>query len=77
VKFNGILSKPIDVNLGVLQRSTLGLLLFLLYINDITEVMNGDCSIRLFADDTLIYATGYSRQEVNDRLNEQMVRVDD
>jgi len=50
-------------------------LLFLLYINDITEVMNGDCSIKLFADDMLIYATEYSRQKINNRLNEQMVRV--
>jgi len=49
----------------------------LLYINDITEVMDGDRSIRLFADNALIYATGYSRQEIDDRLNEQMVRVDD
>jgi len=49
----------------------------LLYINNITEVMNGDCSIRSFADDALIYAMGYSRQEINDKLNEQMVRVDD
>jgi len=28
-------------------------------------------------DDALINATGYSRQEINDKLNEQMVRVDD
>jgi len=59
VKFNGILSEPIDVNLGVPQGSVLEPLLFLLYINDITEVMNGDCSIRFFADNALIYATGY------------------
>jgi len=77
VKFNGILSQPINVNMGVPQGSVLGPLLFLLYINDITEVMTDDCSIRLFADDALIYATGYSRQEINERLNEQMIRVDD
>jgi len=39
VKFNGILSEPIDVNLGVLQGSVLGPLLFLLHINDKTKVM--------------------------------------
>jgi len=76
VKFNGVLSEPIDVNFGVSQDSVLGPLLFLLYINDITEVMTADCSIRLFADDALIYATGSSRQEINERLNEQMIRVD-
>jgi len=31
----------------------------------------------VFADDALIYATGSSRQEINDKLNEQMIRVDD
>jgi len=77
VKFNGVLSEPIDVNFGVPQGSVLGPLLFLLYINDITEAMTADCSIRLFAYDVLIYATGSSRQEINERLNEQMIRVDD
>jgi len=77
VKFNGVLSKPIDVNFGVPQGSVLGPLLFLLYINDIMDVMTADCSIRLFADDALIYATGSSRQEINERLNEQMIRMDD
>jgi len=77
VKFNGVLSEPIDVNFGVPQGSVLGPLLFLLYINDITEVITADCSIRLFADDALIYATRSSRQEINDKLNEQMIRVDD
>jgi len=38
--------------------------------------MTDDCSIRLFVGDAPIYSTGYSRQEINDKLNEQMVRVD-
>jgi len=77
VKFNGVLSESIDVNFGVPQGSVLGPLLFLLYINDITEMMTADCSIRLFADDALIYATGSSRQKINERLNEEMSRVND
>jgi len=54
---------------------SLSLLLFLLYINDITEVIFSDCSIRLFADDVLICAKRFSRQEINDKLNNQMIRL--
>jgi len=76
VKFNGILSDPVAVNLGVPQGSVLGPLLFLLYINDLTKIVCGNCEIRLFADDALIYTTGYASQEINDNLNEQMGRIE-
>lgn len=77
VKFNGFLSDSINVDLGVPQGSVLGPLLFLLYVNNIIEVMNDDCEIRLFADDALIYATEYSSTEINDKLNRQMEKVDE
>jgi len=76
VKLNGILSDPIAVNLGVPQGSVLGPLLFLLYINDLTKTVCGKCVIRLFADDALIYTTGYASQEINDNINEQMRRIE-
>lgn len=59
VKFNGILSDSIAMNLGVPQGSILGLfLLFLLYINDLTKTVCDNCEIRLFADDALVYTIG-------------------
>lgn len=72
-----MLSDPIAVKLGVPQGSVLGPLLFLLYINDIVKIICSNCEIRLFADDALIYVTGYSSQEINDSLNEQMGKVEE
>ena len=53
VSVNGALSDITDVTSGVPQGSVLGPILFLLYINDINE--NIQSSIRLFADDSIIY----------------------
>ena len=46
-------SKP--VLSGVPQGTVLGPLFFLIYINDISEGLNRGTSIRLFADDSLLY----------------------
>ena len=53
VSVNGSHSSPRPVPSGVLQSSVLGPLLFLLYINDITEHIQS--TMRLFADDSIIY----------------------
>ena len=57
---NGKASNWGRINAGVPQGSVLGRLLFLIYINDLTSVVN-NCKIRLFADDTCLFT------EVNDR----------
>jgi hypothetical protein len=53
VKVGGQLSEKVRVTSGVPQGSVLGPFLFLAYVNDIW--MNTESTIRLFADDCVIY----------------------
>ena len=53
VVIDGASSKPVSVLSGVPQGTVLGPLMFLLYINDITDKVSS--TLRLFADDCLLY----------------------
>ena len=52
-----IVSEKRNVSVGVPQGSVLGPLLFVIFINDISQHVNIGTA-NLFADDTLIYCTG-------------------
>jgi hypothetical protein len=54
VMINGEYTEWGKIEAGVPQGSVLGPLLFLIFINDITYVVN-HCKIRLFADDTCLF----------------------
>ena len=54
VKINGELSRFLNIVYGVPQGSTLGPILFLLFINDLPTCLT-KCECILFADDTAIY----------------------
>jgi len=53
IRVDGQLSEEVRVTSGVPQRSVLGPLLFLAYVNDIWR--NTESNIRLFADDCVTY----------------------
>jgi hypothetical protein len=55
VVINGDTSDPKVLECGVPQGSVLGPLLFLVYINDITDDLESECFI--FADDTSLFET--------------------
>ena len=53
VKFNNILSDPLPITIGVPQGSILGPLLFLIYVNDLSNILSSFLSI-MYADDTTL-----------------------
>ena len=55
IRVRGEYSEWVDVISGVPQWSVLGPILFLIYVNDIPEIVN--CSIKMFADDTKLFRT--------------------
>ena len=67
VKCNGELSSQRNVSIGVPQGSTLGPLLFIIFINDISQNV-GLGTTNLFADDTLVYCHASSVKELNENL---------
>ena len=68
---NGKLSEIQDITCGVPQGSILGPLFFILYINDIEEML-GESTFQLYADDTVIYCSDKSIDLAEKRLQNLM-----
>ena len=64
------LSCFVDVTCGVPQGSVLGPFLFLLFINDISQFPTDGCLTNLYADDSMIYASGDNILQVQQKLQQ-------
>ena len=68
---NNITSTPKPVTVGVPQGSILGPLLFLIFINDLPQYLK-HCKSILYADDTLLYYSARTENELQDKINEDL-----
>lgn len=74
VKLSGVCSSYSEVMVGVPQGSLLGPLLFNIYINDLNYAIP-DVSLRLYADDTTMYASDVSPMVLEFVVNNGLERL--
>ena len=68
VRFNGEISKSGKIPQGLPQGSVLAPVLFLLYINHLTETLPANITTCMYADDVSILASGKSTSETQSRV---------
>lgn len=74
VEYNNSHSTVKHISMGVPQGSILGPLLFLIYVNDISDVSDKLYSI-LFADDTNVFIEGSNLNNLINTLNEELHKL--
>ena len=67
VQVEDSLSDPGNLKCGVPQGSILGPLLFLLYVNDMSQAVK--CDLLLYADDSCLVCEGKDINEIENKLN--------
>ena len=67
-------SEIAPVSIGVAQGSILGLLLFIIYMNDLPDVLQF-CPVTLYADDTVLYLASKSAADLQRKINADLGRI--
>ena len=71
---NDVCSKVAPVSIGVAQGSVLGPLLFIIYMNDLPDVLRF-CQVTLYADDTVLYLASKSTVDLQSETNADLRRI--
>ena len=64
-----------NINVGVPQRSCLGPLLFLMYINDLQKVVNAS-TVSMYADDTSLTFHSKDISQLNQTISNDLRHLD-
>lgn len=73
---NGHTSSNLPNDIGLPQGSILSAILFIIYINDMPDLLK-NVFVNLFADDTLLYGVGKNKQEMANQLNKDLAVLND
>ena len=71
---NDVCSKVAPVSIGVAQGSILGPLLFIIYINDLPDVLQF-CQVTLNADNTVLYLASKSTVDLQSKIYTDLRRI--
>lgn len=64
-----------NIEEGITQGSTLGPLLFSVYINDLSSSLQ--CCVKIFVDDTFIFSVIHDSIATVNAMNEDLLKVSD
>ena len=72
---NGHMSQQLPVTYGTAQGSILGPLIFILYVNDIFEMLDHESSVVMYADDTLLISKAENMVEVHEKAQKALQSI--